>query len=80
MKVPDAGVVWYRAEVRARQELARRAARPVAAAQAAAAVVGIGGVLTGVATRWRLVRRVVAAACRRLTLPQVGVWSERRLP
>ena len=50
VKVPDASVVWYRAQVRARQELARRAARPVAAAQAAAALVGLGGAFTG----WRL--------------------------
>lgn len=31
--VPDASVVWYRAQVRAREEAARRAARPVLAAQ-----------------------------------------------
>jgi hypothetical protein len=50
VKVPDASVVWYRAEVRARQELARRAARPVAAVQLAAGVLAVLGLMTG----WRL--------------------------
>ncbi len=32
-KVPDAAVVWYRAQVRAREEAARRASRPVLVGQ-----------------------------------------------
>ena len=50
IKVPDAAAVWYRAQVRARQDLARRAARPVAAAQAAAAALGLDGAFTA----WRV--------------------------
>lgn len=33
VKVPDASVVWYRAQVRAREEATRRASRPVLFAQ-----------------------------------------------
>ena len=73
LKVPDASVVWYRAEVRARQELTRRATRPVAAAQTAAAVVGIGGVLTA----WRLGGASFVEWWQGVSppqFPQVGVW------
>jgi len=38
VKVPDASVVWYRAQVRARQEATRRASRPVLVAQLVALV------------------------------------------
>jgi hypothetical protein len=43
-KLPDASVVWYRAQVRAREEAVRRATRPmnvVAAAAAAVVLVGL---------------------------------------
>lgn len=33
VKMPDASVVWYRAQVRAREDAARRASRPVLVAQ-----------------------------------------------
>ena len=75
VKVPDASVVWYRAEVRARQELTRRATRPVAAAQIAAAVVGIGGVFTA----WRLGGASLMEWWQGLSAParpQVSLWSE----
>jgi hypothetical protein len=75
VKVPDATVVWYRAEVRARLELARRATRPVAAAQIAAALAGIGGVFTA----WRLGGASLVEWWQGLPIPQVpqvGVWSE----
>lgn len=38
VKVPDASVVWYRAQVRAREDAARRASRPVLVAQVVAVV------------------------------------------
>jgi hypothetical protein len=38
VKVPDASVVWYRAQVRAREEATRRASRPVLVAQLVALV------------------------------------------
>jgi hypothetical protein len=73
--VPDAGLVWYRAQVRARQELTRRAARPVVAAQAAAVLLGGVGVLAAwraggaAALDWWSQHSAPA-------LPQTAVWSE----
>ena len=75
VKVPDASVVWYRAEVRARQELVRRASRPLAAAQVAAGIVGIGGVFTA----WRLGGASVMQWWAGLPTPELartGFWSE----
>jgi hypothetical protein len=75
VKVPDASVVWYRAEVRARQELTRRATRPVAAAQIVAAVVGTGGVFTA----WRLGGASLVEWWQGLStpaLPQIGTWAD----
>jgi hypothetical protein len=42
VRVPDASAVWYRAQVAAREELARRATRPVLAAEIAAALGALG--------------------------------------
>lgn len=75
VKVPDATVVWYRAQMRARHELARRATRPVVAAQIAAGVLGAGGLFTA----WRLGGSAVVEWWQRLSLPrlpQVGIWPE----
>ena len=41
VRVPDAGAVWYRAQVAAREELARRATRPMLAAEIAAALAAV---------------------------------------
>ena len=74
-KVPDAGLVWYRAEIRARQERARRATRPVAAAQVAAAVFGVASLFAA----WRLIGTSFLAWWQDLStpsLPSVGFWSE----
>jgi hypothetical protein len=75
VRVPDASVVWYRAEVRARHELARRATRPVAAAQVTAAVAGIGGLFSA----WRLGGDSLVEWWSGLSapaLPQIGLWSQ----
>jgi hypothetical protein len=48
--VPASGLVWWRIELRARQEAARMAARPIAIVQAAAAVCVAGAILTLMAT------------------------------
>lgn len=45
-RVPSAGVVWWRAELRARQEAARAAARPMTFVQVIAGACGVGAVLT----------------------------------
>ena len=55
VRVPEAGAVWYGAQVRARQELAERAARPVLAAE----LVAVAGALTGTVFAWRLGARAI---------------------
>ncbi len=53
-RVPSAGQAWWRAELRARQEAAAIASRPitVAAGLAAASVLGLLASLTGVLSWW----------------------------
>lgn len=51
--VPDASIVWWRAQLRARHEAAREAMRPITVAQAiglAAAVGGLGAIFGATAT------------------------------
>jgi hypothetical protein len=52
--LPDAALVWWRAQVRARDEAVRLAARPITIAQAAAlaATVGVGGAIFGATASW----------------------------
>lgn len=59
--VPSAGLVWWRAERRARQEAARLAARPMTFVQVVAAACGLAAALTlaGLASPW--LRGVFAA-------------------
>jgi predicted anti-sigma-YlaC factor YlaD len=53
-QVPDAGVVWLRAQLRARQDAARVAVRPITFAQAIglAATVGVAGAVFGATATW----------------------------
>jgi hypothetical protein len=53
-QVPSAGLVWWRAERRARQEAARTAARPMTFVQVIAATCGVGAVATlgGLVSPW----------------------------
>jgi hypothetical protein len=50
VRVPDAGTVWYRAQVAAREDLARRATRPMLAAEIAAALAAV----TVVVLTWQM--------------------------
>ena len=52
-KIPGAGLVYWRASIRARSEAARRVERPFTIAQglAAAAVAGVGAALAGFAAQ-----------------------------
>ena len=52
--VPDASLVWFRAQLRARAEATRLAGRPITIAQAVAfaAVVGVLGAVFGAASPW----------------------------
>jgi hypothetical protein len=53
-RVPSAGIVWWRAELRARQEAARVAARPMTLVHALAGACGLSAVLTmlGLVSPW----------------------------
>ena len=53
-RVPDAGLLWRRAQLRARAEAARAAARPIAAAQgvALACAVGVAAAFLGAGVTW----------------------------
>lgn len=75
VKVPDASVVWYRAQVQAREEAARRASRPVLAAQLVALAVLVLAVATlgpGLDWYWSLVPDLSLSS---LSLPTVSVPS-----
>jgi hypothetical protein len=52
--VPDAGLVWWRAQLRARQDAARAAVRPITVAQlvAVAVAVGVLGAIFGATATW----------------------------
>ena len=52
--VPSAGTVWWRAQLRARQEAARAVGRPITAAQALslAALFGLAGAVFGATASW----------------------------
>lgn len=52
--VPSAGTVWWRAQLRARQEAARAVVRPITAAQALslAALFGLAGAVFGATASW----------------------------
>jgi len=52
--VPSAGLVWWRAQIRARQEAARKVAQPIAYAQGIAVAVGlvIAFAVAGLASPW----------------------------
>jgi hypothetical protein len=70
--VPSAGLVWWRAELRARQHAALRATAPVTAAHAAALVAAI--VLAIVLAA--VVARSVGTASLAGWIPQVPSWAE----
>jgi hypothetical protein len=52
--VPESGLVWWRAQMRAREEAARTAVRPITVAQAVglAATVGVVGAVFGASATW----------------------------
>jgi hypothetical protein len=53
-RVPEAGLVWWRAQLRARQDAARAAVRPITVAQAVgfAVAVGAAGAVFGATATW----------------------------
>jgi hypothetical protein len=53
-QLPDAGLIWWRAQLQARTEAAHAAVRPVTVAQAVglAAAVGVAGAIFGATATW----------------------------
>jgi hypothetical protein len=77
-RVPSAGQVWWRAELRARQDAAAAVARPITLATglAAAAVIGVVVSLVGVIGWWA--RAWLTTTLARLSWPDVATqvtWS-----
>jgi hypothetical protein len=86
VRVPDASLVWFRAQLRAREEAARRAARPLWVAQVAAVAAVVialalwsGGLThwftTGVASMWATTLHLFAHETARPSSPDAGLWS-----
>jgi hypothetical protein len=78
--LPSSGTVWWRAQLRARQEAARQVARPITAAQllAFAAMVGVAGAVFGATTQWfqrglRTLGRSIADGVASLPLPSLSL-------
>ena len=78
--LPSSGTVWWRAQLRARQEAARQVGRPITAAQmlAFAAMVGVAGAVFGATTQWfqrslRTLGRSIADGVSGISLPSVSL-------
>ena len=78
--LPSSGTVWWRAQLRARQEAARQVVRPITAAQmlAFAAMVGVAGAVFGATTQWfqralRTVGRSIADGIAAVPMPSVSL-------
>jgi hypothetical protein len=74
--LPSAGTVWWRAQLRARQEAAAKVTRPITAAQmlAFAAMVGVAGAVFGATTEWfqrglQSLGRLVSSSLGSVSLP-----------
>ena len=78
--LPSSGTVWWRAQLRARQEAARQVVRPITAAQmlAFAAMVGVAGAVFGATTQWfqrglRTLGRSVADGVGSVSMPSLSL-------
>jgi len=75
-RVPPSGRVWWRAEMRARQEAARKAARPITLVQGAAAACAGGVALALAVLLWPTLTAalgLLTASSLATVLPQFGV-------
>ena len=68
VQVPSAGLVWWRAELRARQEAMRKASRPMTVVQAFGAAAGVGAAAALLSLAWPWLRAVA-------TLPDLSTFS-----
>ena len=84
--LPSSGTMWWRAQIRSRQEAARAAVRPITAAQALglAALFGAAGAIFGASAQWfqtalGWLGRTLSSAASTVRLPSVptdlsGMW------
>jgi hypothetical protein len=82
--VPDAAIVWWRAQLRARQAAAKEAVRPITVAQAIgfAAAVGVAGAIFGATATWfqATLRWMWGGLSGVATLPSLPAWPSLSLP
>lgn len=78
--LPSSGTVWWRAQLRARQEAARQVVRPITAAQmmAFAAAVGVAGAVFGATTQWfqrglRAIGQSIADGVSGISMPTISL-------
>jgi hypothetical protein len=79
VRVPPAGIVWWKAQRRARQEATRAAAQPIRAAQwlAAASAAGVAAAAVGIASPWaRGWAAWAVGAAREWHLAEIAAFSE----
>jgi hypothetical protein len=60
IQVPSAGLVWWRAELRARQEVMRKVSRPMTLIQAFGAAAGVGAAVAILSQAWPWLKRLLA--------------------
>ena len=70
--VPPASVVWWRAQIRAREEASRRAARPIVIVQGAAVSLLIAAALVLLPLAWPLLETVAESAA------EISAWTAPR--
>jgi len=71
-EIPSAGLVWWRAELRARQEAARTASRPITLAHAFGAAAAVGAAAALISRSWPWLKSFLA-------LPDFSAWSLSQL-
>ena len=73
VQVPSAGLVWWRAELRARQEAMRKVSRPMTVVQAFGAAAGVGAAAALLSLAWPWLRALVMVDLSTLSFAQWGI-------
>ena len=73
VQVPSAGLVWWRAELRARQEAMRKVSRPMTVVQAFGAAAGVGAAAALLSLAWPWLRALVMPDLSTLSFAQWGI-------
>lgn len=73
VQIPAAGLVWWRAELRARQEAMRKVSRPMTVVQAFGAAAGVGAAAALLSLAWPWLRALVMPDLSTLSFAQWGI-------